>query len=141
MRLTHLASLLILACALLFSPSAAACSCVAPPPPDKALTQATAVFVGKVVRVDPTAGESLTATFEVTKAWKGIEMATAQVSTNAHGTLCGYAFEVGKEYVVYADGKTELSTSACTRTKPAAEAAEDFKALGDPKQTFAPAPL
>jgi hypothetical protein len=44
---------------------------------------------------------------------------------------CGYLFQVGMEYVIYAYMNSEgrLETGICTRTRPLAEAAEDVKYL------------
>jgi hypothetical protein len=45
------------------------------------------------------------------------------------GGDCGYQFQVGTEYVVYAykNSAGRLETGICTRTRPLAEAAEDVK--------------
>ncbi|MFN7972360.1 MAG: hypothetical protein U0166_08425 [Acidobacteriota bacterium] len=141
MRSTRLLAPILAILLLAAGRDSAACSCHPPPPPDEALKEAAAVFVGKVVKVEPTKGaekDGITAVLEVSKAWKGIETARVSVATNAHGSLCGFGFVVGTEYMVYADGKSaaELSTSACTRSRPAAEADDDLRALGEPVKTF-----
>jgi len=39
------------------------------------------------------------------------------ITTYKDGAMCGYYFEVGKEYIVYAYGtKDDLSTNNCSRT-------------------------
>ena len=111
---------------------AEACSCVAPPAPKVALQRSTAVFEGKVVALERKPElHRLTARFEVSRVWKGELTTRAEVSTIDVGSMCGYGFEVGSSYVVYAAGEaTGLSTSACTRTKVSADAKDDLTALG-----------
>jgi hypothetical protein len=45
------------------------------------------------------------------------------------GGDCGYGFQIGLEYVIYAYNNSagRLETGICTRTRPLAEAAEDVK--------------
>jgi hypothetical protein len=131
-------SMLLLA--LLASSHAAACSCVISPPPREALKGADAVFVGKVVgglTTSPSSRGVLTH-FLVRSAWKGCWTSAVAVDGTAGGSNCGYSFEMGEEYLIYArrrDG--ELYTSQCTRTAPAREAMEDLAALGLPPLTAA----
>jgi hypothetical protein len=73
------------------------------------------------------------ATFWVEESWKGINSRTITVSTGPTGGICGYEFEKGEEYMVYAykgDGDG-LITSLCTRTKKLSFAHEDPKELGE----------
>jgi hypothetical protein len=64
---------------------------------------------------------------EVTGAWKGVRESKIMLRT---GHICGYQFSPGDRYVVYAyrDGGG-LRTDFCTRTNPAAAAAEDYAFL------------
>jgi hypothetical protein len=74
--------------------------------------------------------------FRVLKTWKGISNGYVWVSTAAEGGTCGYAFWIARTYLVYADGKGQLSTSSCHRTAHEAEASRDLKDLGPPSREF-----
>jgi hypothetical protein len=52
-----------------------------------------------------------------------------EILTGYGGGDCGYQFQVGIEYVIYAykNSAGRLETGICTRTRPLAEAAEDVK--------------
>src|SRR5579859_526283 len=87
-----------------------------------AMTSAAAVFRGRVEAIERVAGASegiprlermpvggfeepsLTiVTFKVTTSWKGPRVRSIRVLAMRHGSICpGYAFEQGREYVVYA---------------------------------------
>ena len=127
-----------------------ACSCLPPEPPQDALEKADAVFLGVVERneVKGTPNkvdmEGVTgygkwrldyqykeATFRVITVWKGVPQEVIPVHTSFHGTMCGYNFEVGFEYLVYArESDGALHTSICSRTRPRHDAGEDLQALG-----------
>ena len=121
----------------LVSAPALACSCVFPSV-EAAREDAAALFEGRVLdvadlRVD--GGPELAereVKLAVVRSWKGLDK-NEQVTlrTNAQGSLCGYAFAKGTSYLVYAehDGG-QLSVSACSRTRPMADAGEDLIALG-----------
>jgi hypothetical protein len=56
------------------------------------------------------------------------------VVTGRGGGDCGYRFEVGARYLVFAYGDdAKLETNICQRTKELAQAAEDLKLLGKGK--------
>jgi hypothetical protein len=112
--------------------AAAACSCVMPPPPKQALADSSAVFEGKILRVDHTPEKHrLMARFAVSRWWKGGGSAETSVATIDIGSMCGLAFAVGEEWLIYASGADDgLSTGLCTRTKKSADAGADRKALG-----------
>lgn len=109
-----------------------ACSCKQPPAPKPALANSAAVFEGKVVKLGrDTAKDRLTATFAVTRWWKGGEAAHVEVSTIGIDSMCGVGFVEGEEWLVYAGGDAAgLSASLCSRTKRKADAEADRKALG-----------
>jgi hypothetical protein len=135
---------------LLASPSPAEpCSCQ--PPVSALQARAAAVFLG---RVESVLGlrpgmyglfESRVFRFRVSRAWKGVSSEYVDVETAEVGTACGYPFEVGEEYLVYAYGEPTPSasvpgqrpgTSACTRTAHFSEAEErDLRELGVPVWT------
>jgi hypothetical protein len=114
-----------------------ACSCPPPPEPKKALEVSAAVCLAEVVKIEEV-GQERTVTLKVERWWKGGEQAEITVSTAKSGAACGYGFEKGKKYLVYAGkedkGKT-LHVSLCsrTRTDEEAEKSGDFKELGEGK--------
>jgi len=118
--------------------SALACSCVLPGPPDAELARSTAVFSGRVVNRDEPGGlvvssaDPVEVTFEVYAVWKGPLFSTITITTARSGASCGYAFEKGEEYLVYADGPADsLTVSSCSRTMPLGWAEDDLVALGE----------
>lgn len=52
-----------------------------------------------------------------------------EIATGSGGGDCGYPFQVGMDYVVYAYKNAEgrLETGICTRTRPLAQASEDLE--------------
>lgn len=133
---------LTLATVLTICASAAhACDCAAPPEAKEALKQSAAVFVGKVKSIARGNLRWRSVTFEVERTWKGIEGESVHVVTAISGASCGFQFEEGKSYLVYAslvggeglDAKS-LTTNICTRTKFVTEETQaEFEALGPAK--------
>jgi hypothetical protein len=155
--LPALLAVLLLTVGLATAPTARACMCTEPPPPAQALEQAGAVFSGRCVEVERTEMETaygklpkLRVLFEVKATWKGLDGGpartdedagdetmrprTVEVWTGAGGGDCGFAFEEGKSYLVYAHRAADgtLSTDICTRTRQSDRAAGDLDALGEP---------
>ena len=128
--------LVAVACA----PRAEACSCLPSGPPCQNLFQSDAVFVGTVTGIRPMRTpeterpvlERRIVAFSVEKGVRGIDGSTVDVRTGSGGGDCGFDFKIGERYVVYAyrhpDGS--LSTGICSRTRLAAEAAEDLAYFG-----------
>jgi hypothetical protein len=116
---------------------ASACSCAMPPGSRDALADSDAVFSGEVVAVEQGTATATspgydTATLRVSEAWKGSGRGTLEVRTPSQGTACGYRFEEGREYLVYAyTGKQGLEVDSCGATEPLSEAGADLAALGD----------
>jgi hypothetical protein len=73
-------------------------------------------------------------TFRVLDAWKGVLQPTATASTHIQSPTCGYRFEEGRRYLVYAwlSGSGELSVSSCSRTRRLGRAEFDLGVLGRP---------
>jgi hypothetical protein len=112
-----------------------ACSCAPPPPPQTALKQSNAVFTGTVIGVT-TSGNDHVVRLRVESSWKGAKCGEATVVTASEDAACGYTFQVGQSYLVYAvKEQGKLSTNLCSRTKPTSEATEDLTALGKPATT------
>jgi hypothetical protein len=71
---------------------------------------------------------------EVDKVWKGELGKTQLVYTARDGASCGFGFEKGKEYLVYAYSDNDrLVTSMCDRTKLISNAAGDLSLLKEGK--------
>ncbi len=117
--------------------SAAACTCILNPPPQEALARTDAVFAGQVVDLRFVAGEhfpELRVTLRVVRVFKGDVGEVVEVGTARDGAACGFHFEAGQGYLVYADvreGKP-LGVSLCSRTARLQDAAADLEAFGAP---------
>ncbi len=135
-RLARITIFIAAPIALLAASPANACTCLESPPPLAALAEATVVFSGVVVNISP-AGVDLDVSLQVTGWWKGVTSSPIVIRTASHPVSCGFDFEVGVEYLVYAYPGTPaqggaLSTTGCTRTTPIAEAGADLAELGPP---------
>lgn len=116
------------------------CSCRPPPPPREALAHADAVFAGRVVAVVEHSGEDpghpggphLAVRIVPSARWKGAAADTVTVRTADNSAACGFPFQVGEEYLVYASGMDSLRVYTCSRTAPLERAGEDVEALGTP---------
>lgn len=92
-----------------------------------------AVFVGRVVEVISDVRNSyVDVRFKVERSWKADFSAERIVRTGRGRGDCGYRFEVGKSYLVFAYGSDEnrLETNICQRTRSAADAEDDLRLLG-----------
>ena len=119
--------------------AASACSCL-PTTPQQSLKNSGTVFAGRVIDVvdegemrpevsRPLLGYKVT--FEVSNVWKGQPNRQFVVRTSGSSASCGYSFEKGKEYLVYASNQgSELETGLCSGTKPLANARPDLAVLG-----------
>lgn len=129
-----LAPLIILACIVLASSEALACSCAAYPEDAakaaaKAYQQADAIFLGAVIAVKakrlrlPPVRET---TFDVLDAWKGLSGDNVALVRSVIGeTACGYKFRKSGKYLVVAhwDAKREvLTTNMCELNRKESEA-------------------
>lgn len=122
---------------LLVAQTASACSCAfGGGAPCQEYWRVDAVFSGTVVSsgritVDHGSYKSDMRLLRMTveQPIRGIQSAELDVITGWGGGDCGYGFQVGKRYLVYAyrDAKdNRLSTSICTRTRPLADADDDL---------------
>lgn len=103
-----------------------ACSCLAPDP-DKSTEQqvaewyqkSDAVLTAKVLSVS-TDKKTFKKNVKLLliKSWKGKFAKTVTITTNSSSAACGFNFETGKKYIIYAyrDSSKKLSTNLCTRT-------------------------
>lgn len=132
-------ALLLLAAVLLGlvqADRAKACSCIRETP-EEGFARAEAVFSGRIAEVAPNPDSErggFQVTIEVFEVWKGASRPIVKVTTAASSAICGYAFQKGRSYLVYAsrDGKRPLRVSLCSRTQLLEKAAEDLKSLGKP---------
>lgn len=102
----------------------------------KARKNSRAVFMGEVLEViRPEDSYSVIVKFRVDQIWKGKLRKELTLGTGTGGGDCGYRFEVGQRYLVYAYGsnETSLSTNICQRTVPLKDAVGDIKLLGKGK--------
>lgn len=136
-------TIFVISLAVIFLPILAnACSCFSGGPPCQSFGNTFAVFSGKVESItdspreySPVAGRTFNVidkkiSFTVTESFRGISEKTVEVITSSQSSACGYNFEVGQEYVVYAYQNKEtgkLGTGICTRTRPIERAEEDLK--------------
>ena len=131
-------TLFLVPLALLLAPSRAdACSCIGGLPICQTFWQTDAVFAGTVLSIEPIpnpSGERFMAhqriRFQVQEAWRGGVEGIVEIRTGAGGGDCGYRFEQGEAYLVYAHARGGgLSTSICSRTRKLAQASEDLAYL------------
>ena len=108
--------------------------------PCEAYWKASAVFLGTVTYTTTTTtkrGEfdfhSRIFRFTVDKAFRGAEGKEVEVLTGSGGGDCGYGFQLGGQYFVYAyrDKTNRLYTNICSRTRPASEADADLAYVRD----------
>ena len=119
---------------LAFPGRADACSCLAYPADDTkaaemAYPKADAVFSGQVQAIKsglPGLTRFKQVTFEVHRAWKGVDDdLDVVVRTAADSAACGFPFRKGETYLVFAfrGGKDDqLSTNICTLSRAASRA-------------------
>jgi hypothetical protein len=131
---------------LLWAGTGEACVGPGPGPPDAELVRCPFVFVGRVVAIRDTAitdtarmlsrmrvWRERIATVRVERSWKGVPRDTlVEVHTPQQSGMCGFPFERGRRYLIYAslDKCGAIATSSLTRTTSRRSAAADFRALG-----------
>ena len=101
-----------------------ACSCMVTSEPlkkqvENAYSEAETVLSGEVVEIkdSPTDKYRVIVKFKVDKSWKGAATQEITITTEKDSAMCGFNFETGKTYLVYAFGKKdELATNNCSRT-------------------------
>ncbi|HEU0251536.1 MAG TPA: carboxypeptidase regulatory-like domain-containing protein, partial [Pyrinomonadaceae bacterium] len=118
------------------APQVEACSCAPRSMPCESYGLASAVFVGTVqsVRDAELSNTSWTPRvfrFSVDKAYLGVTGSEIEVSTGRGGGDCGYNFQVGQRYLVYAylNRNNRLTTGICSRTTRYSQATEDLEFL------------
>ena len=102
---------------------------------NKARKSARTVFYGRVLKIDE-APYSVKVIFKVEGSWKRTLPTEIIIGTGRGGGDCGYHFEVGQDYLVYAFGTDDahLGTNSCQRTKPLSADSDELRILGKPKR-------
>ncbi|MFF2888220.1 hypothetical protein [Paenibacillus sp. NPDC057967] len=117
---------------------ASACSCAFPGSVSEAKQNNDVVFDGTVkgkkepVRLfSKSSADLVTWTFEVHEIWKGKVSPTIAVTSAQSGASCGYEFQEGSRYIVYARNSGDsLEVSLCSRTALHSAAGTDLAELG-----------
>lgn len=115
-----------------------------PPPPDKALEEADAVFEARPFGMSHD-DQRARYRFEVDRVWKGDVGPSVEISTALHSATCGRSYKIGTQYVIYArkGPSGELTDMLCSRTRATTSAGEDLQVLGagaEPQVQLAPEP-
>ena len=123
-----------------YAPDASACSCMKLTP-SEGLTSSSAVFTGEVIDIEKNTATrfgGLEVTLRVKKIWKGERREEIKVHTAGSSAACGYRFDEGVTYLVYAisDEADPMRVSLCSRTAPVDQAKEDLDFLGKPTHTL-----
>lgn len=105
------------------------CSCAGPTPVCSVYWNTDALFLGHVVGIEQAYDQRQNLVhFDVTKVYRGAPNSEEVViHTSDQGSACGYAFEQGHDYLVYAlrGPNGELNTGHCTRTHEVASREDD----------------
>lgn len=140
---TRIAPLWALLAALLavgLSPRVArACSCMMPPPPKVALTDADAVFEARAYSLS-TDDRRARYRFEVDRVWKGAIEKRVEIATALNSAACGRSYKIGAQYVIYArrGPSGDWTDGLCSRTRTSTTAAEDLDVLGEGRPPIDP---
>ncbi|MGM7700409.1 hypothetical protein ACSVDE_01720 [Pseudalkalibacillus sp. Hm43] len=105
---------------LTWNPSSAqACSCAVPQSAEKEMERSDAVFTGTVTKIKKV-GMGLYSPkkvyFDVEKTWKGQNKSKMFVVTGIGSGDCGFNFEVGQDYIVYATESNAYTNTAVLTT-------------------------
>ena len=99
-----------------------ACYCAPPGTPSEALAQSHSVFRGVVTSISTVergdgiwgSDDPVDVEISVSEVWKGSTSRTRTLKTVRSEVSCGFEFEIGAEYIVYAYENS--SVSLCSRT-------------------------
>lgn len=109
-----------------------------------AVEGAQAVFAGEVTGVEDepvgtvvSTGDPIEVNFDVSRVWKGPAYETLTVEKARSGASCGYDFDKGRQYLVYADNTSvtgedseALQVSLCSETTPVSDTDAAANLLG-----------
>jgi hypothetical protein len=129
----------LFASSLLFFPrEASACSCVKSDSIQEITSRSDAVFEGTATSVKSSSltlfrspAKAVKASFQVNEVWKGHVAPTIEVLTANSSDSCGFEFQEGERYLVYAaaTGKS-MEVSLCSGTMLHSKANEHIAWLG-----------
>jgi hypothetical protein len=106
-----------------------ACSCVDDGSGPCGRAKSDTIFRSKVV-AGAIRGSAVSFTFEIVESFRGVSPGRVEVTTAADEGMCGYTFQVGREYLVYAHrDKESLYTGSCSGNQPIGQASEDLRYL------------
>lgn len=131
---------LLLGLVVLVAGMTSACSCTLPEPASEAFDNADAVFVGTVTNIgSPSVGSDIwganSITFEPSRVFKGQSTSELTIQTWKDTAGCGYPFEEGKEYLVYAQHTAQgHEVSLCSRTTDIESADGDLEVINEKAQ-------
>jgi hypothetical protein len=130
----------VFASSMLFFPKeTSACSCVRSDSIEEIKNKSDAVFEGTATSVKPSSltlfrssGKAVKASFQVNEVWKGHVTPTLEVLTASGSDSCGFEFQEGERYLVYAaaTGKS-MEVSLCSGTMLHSKANEHIAWLGN----------
>jgi hypothetical protein len=101
------------------------------------LKELEAVFSGEVLEINEIPQSlDVSVKIKVETVWKGSPFREVTIITPNNSASCGYPFEVGKSYVVFANrtDKNYLTTGLCLRNREVNKATEELKILGKGKK-------
>lgn len=125
-------------------PRVSACSCAGGLPLIDHITNASAIFSGRVAELSPEEAPASTlapdvqlpgtlvyqTSVDINQIWKGPTGLQLSVNTALDAAACGYPFQPGAEYLIYAyEHEGNLHTSLCSNTKPLEEAGSEIAIL------------
>lgn len=125
---------------LLFSHiEAFACSCnqAFAQPLKTRLFISKAVFSGEVIEINKIFQKRYISIvkIKVKESWKGQLSKEVTINTDTYADACGYTFEVGKSYLIFAyTSEGKLTTNSCLRNSEIEKASEELKILGKGKK-------
>ncbi len=97
------------------------------------LKRLQAVFSGRVVEINrkPHTRDVLVK-IRVERFWKGVLYEDLRLTTPESPGACGYTFEIGKSYLVFASrsAQGDLATGLCLNNKELEKATEELEILG-----------
>ena len=100
------------------------------------LKDSQAVFSGEVIKItDVPASRDVLVKIRLLESWKESLPDEINIATDRSPGSCGYPFEVGKSYLVFAHRSDEgnLTTGLCLRNRELQKAAEELKILDEIK--------
>lgn len=109
-----------------------ACDCAIPPNATEAMTEATTVFRGEVIKIksEKQGGTKYdVALLSVSEIWKGIK--ESQVIIYTEWSSCQFHFVIGEEYLLYVyEHNNKLKVINCGRSKKVKYSEKDLLELG-----------